>query len=46
MELNFDDEFKLFKLGLLCVSLEKGYLFKVRELQSYVRTLNAIKFRG
>ena len=45
MEINLDEEFKMLKLGLLCVSLEKGYLLKKLEVESYVKALNSIKVK-
>ena len=42
MEINLEEEFKMLKLGLLCVSLEKGYLLKKLEVESYVKALNSI----
>ena len=42
MEIDLEEEFQMLKLGLLCVSLEKGYLLKKLEVESYVKALNSI----
>ena len=45
MEINLEEEFQMLKLGLLCVSLEKGYLLKKLEVESYAKALNIIKVK-
>ena len=45
MEINLEEEFKMLKLGLLCVSLEKGYILKKLEIENYVKALNSIKVK-
>ena len=45
MEIDLEEEFRILKLGLFIVSVEKGYLLKKLELESYVKTLNSINFK-
>ena len=45
MEIDLEEEFKMLKLGLLCVSLEKGYLLKKLEIESYLKALNSIDYK-
>ena len=45
MEIDLEEEFQILKLCLLCVSLEKSYLLKKLEVESYVKALNSIKVK-
>ena len=45
MEIDLEEEFRILKLGLFIVSVEKGYLLKKLELESYIKTLNSINFK-
>ena len=45
MEIDLEEEFQMLKLGLLCVSLEKGYLLKKLEIESYLKALNSIDYK-
>ena len=45
MEIDLEEEFQMLKLGLLCVSLEKGYLLKKLEVESYAKALKSIKVK-